>query len=386
MVKNWFQRKENQPALITSTGAIIAAIIAGLFLWGNGCFSKTPPPAPANTNAIKADGQATVNVSNRNDDHSQHINNFYISGTGYVVVSLGIVAVLFFVVRSRSQSKTEKSEPPKETPAPRELAPSEIRTQSLMDCFSKLVGVTTAFKNYVCYMPDEEERAKNRDNYAKKIQGFENDLKTNLFVPAPIKSQIKSLLDEIERQVSHYITSIETTARPISNKNYRESLEISDFAKEACPLRLKAIEKEFHILLHPSGNIPSIDTVNTVKALYPKLIALRAAYDNYRQMMEPPSRDKNFKELKKCFDDAYNSFSDNRLYLNETTTENVNKVLTFVNASTTQFRMALTEAESDYRNENERGTLFTTHFQTDNSIPTLYAIMERDFKRVLGIT
>jgi hypothetical protein len=384
MGKNWFQRKENQPALITSTGAIIAAIIAGLFLWGNGCFSKTLPPAPTNTNTIKADGQATVNVSNRNDDHSQHINNFYISGTAYVFGSLVVVVLLFFAVRSRSQSKTEKFESPKESHAPRESAPNEIRTQSLTDCFSKLVGVTQAFENYVCYMPDEKERAKNRDDYAAKMRGYENHLKTNLFVPPSLKADITKFLDEITRQVSHYIVSVETGTRPMGYKEHAAFVKISDFARDGCQVWLKKIEREFHHLLHPSGNAQ--DTINTIKTLYPKIKATKDAYDQFRQMMEPESRKDDFEKLDKHFKDAWNYFSDNRLYLGETTSDCVYQLLTHINASTIQFKMALTESQQEPRDEDTRGHLFDMHYKTDYNITILYAEMEKNFKQVLGVT
>ena len=372
MAKNWFQQKKNQPALITSTAAIIAAIIAGIFLWVNGCFSKTPPPAPTNTNTIKADGQATVNVSNRNDDHSQHINNFYISG--YVIGTLGVVALVFFVFRSRSQSKTEKFESPK-----------EIRAQSLMDCFSKLVGVTKDFEKYVCYRTNSKVLEANGYAYTKQMNEFENNLKLNLFVPPILKSQITSLLEEITRQVSHYITGYITVT---DRQGYEASsvfLAVSEYAKNDCPARLKKIEREFHNLLNPSGNA-NVDTINTIKTLYPKIKSTKDAYDQFRQLMEPESRKDDFEKLEKHYKDAWNYFSDNRLYLGETTSDLVNRLLIYINASTIQFKMALTESEQEPRDEDMRGHLFDMHYKTDYNITILYAEMEKNFKQVLGVT
>ena len=125
-------------------------------------------------------------------------------------------------------------------------------------------------------------------------------------------------------------------------------------------------------------------TAKTIVAVYQKLLALKNAYENYTQMLEPLSREKNLLEVREKADDFLTFYQPNKIFIPKDTSVKIDKLYQALSTATRQFSMALIEGKSTNREPDSYGKLFDSFFQTNDKISDLLLLLENDFQSVLG--
>lgn len=126
------------------------------------------------------------------------------------------------------------------------------------------------------------------------------------------------------------------------------------------------------------------DTAATIVTNYQKLLALKDAYDNYTQMLEPASREENIKVLREKAADFFKFYQPNKIFIPKDTSAKIDKLYHALSSATMQFSMALTESKMPNREADSYGKLFNTFFETNDKIPSLLLLLEDDFQSILG--